>query len=64
MALRFILDHSRDLTDPQDSAKATAQALIVQGLREVAGLPCAVHAGSARRVVARVPPDEEPTQPL
>ena len=33
VALRFILDHSRDLTDAQDAARGAAEALIAQGLR-------------------------------
>ena len=41
VALRFILDHSRDLTkaDPQDPALPAAEALIAQGLRKTLACP-------------------------
>ncbi|SFS22320.1 tyrosine-type recombinase/integrase [Yoonia litorea] len=39
VALRFILDHSRDLSEAQDSAREAAEALIAQGLRKTLACP-------------------------
>lgn len=52
VALRFILDHSRDLSgaDPQDPARGTAEALIAAGLRK--SLACPAPSTLDRRIAS------------
>ncbi|PWE32916.1 integrase [Maritimibacter sp. 55A14] len=52
VALRFILDHARDLTDadPQDPARITAEGLIAAGLRK--SLACPAPATLDRRIAS------------
>lgn len=57
VALRFVLDHTRDLTDasPNDPARSTATALIAPTSR-----PCPVHTGPAHYLLAGLPPNAQP----
>ena len=50
VALRFILDHSRDLTDAQDNAREAAETLIAQGLRKT--LTCPAPSTLDRRIAS------------
>ncbi len=52
VALRFVLDHARDLSeaDPQDPARVTAEALIAAGLRRT--LACPAPATLDRRIAS------------
>lgn len=50
VALRFILDHSRDLSNAQDNAQEVAQALMAQGLRR--SLACPAPSTLDRRIAS------------
>ena len=66
VALRFILDHARDLStaNAADPARIAAEALLVRGHATGACLPGPIDAGSPHCLMAGLPPDEEPRQPL
>ncbi|MEO1315057.1 MAG: hypothetical protein AAFW01_00445 [Pseudomonadota bacterium] len=63
VALRFVLDHARDLAEAalDDPARTTAEALIAARLRRALNPPlCPLDARSADRFLARVSSDAEP----